>query len=146
MMNRLLHAWAWRPSASAGHPNHTIPAHTTDTPWRGQRAVGHTSAMTPGLQPRSRAVGAEMVRRLALMLMAAGLSTLVLLTQRLMRIWVGDDLFLGWATLWCVLLSALLLLSRLVTALAQWAVVTLDTWVWRLARQRAARRQRTHSA
>lgn len=145
MMNRLLGGWACRFDASAGHSHPPTPARTT-TLRRDHAVVGHTGAMSPGPQPRSRAVGLEMVRRLALMLMAASLATLVLLTQRLLEIWVGGDLFLGWAALWCVLLSALLLLSRLVTVLAQWAVVTLDTWVWRLARQRAARRQRVHPA
>ncbi len=133
MMNRTEHGWSRR--------SDTL---TAESHGMARSRVPQPDPPPLSVQPRSSALGVEMVRRLALMLMAAGLATLVLLTQKLILTWVGDDLFLGWAALWCVLLSALLLLSRLVTVLAQWAVGALDTWVWRLARQRAARRQRVH--
>ena len=63
------------------------------------------------------------------MLMAACLTTLVLLTQRLLQSWAGDALFLGWTVLWCVMLAALLGLSRLSNDLVH----------------RTLRRQRSHA-
>ncbi len=96
-------------------------------------------------QPPSRAVGVETVRSLTLMLMAACLTTLVLLTQRLLQSWAGDDLFLGWTVLWCVMLAALLGLSRLSNDLVHRTLANLDDWALRLARHRALRRQRSHA-
>lgn len=102
----------------------------------------HQAALS---QPPSHAVGVETVRSLTLMLVAACLTTLVLLTQRLMQSWAGDDLFLGWTVLWCVMLAALLGLSRLTNGLVYRTLASLDDWALRLARHRALRRQRSHA-
>ena len=106
-------------------------------------ATGSHQAALP--QPPSRAVGVETVRSLTLMLVAACLTTLVLLTQRLLQSWAGDDLFLGWTVLWCVMLAALLGLSRLSNDLVLRTLASLDDWALRLARHRALRRQRSHA-
>ena len=106
-------------------------------------ATGSHQAALP--QPPSRAVGVETVRSLTLMLVAACLTTLVLLTQRLLQSWAGDDLFLGWTVLWCVMLAALLGLSRLSNDLVLRTLASLDDWALRLARRRALRRQRSHA-
>lgn len=136
MMTRTFTWLLWR-----ARPRNPAPADRAlpDVPGR----EGEACQPVLGPQPRSSTVGVEMVRSLALMLMAASLATLVLATHKLILTWVGDDLFLAWAALWCVLLSALLLLSRLITVLAQRVLVSLDSWVWQLARQRAAKRLRS---
>ncbi len=93
-------------------------------------------------QPPSRSVGVEAARSLALMLVAACLTALVLTTQRLMPDVAAPDQFLGWAVVWCVMLAGLVVVSRLANALVTALLSSLDAWAWRLARHRASRRQR----
>jgi hypothetical protein len=106
-------------------------------------AAGTTSE--PQSQPRSSAVGVETVRSLSLMLMAACLASLVLMTQKLLRTWAGDDVFLGWTVLFCVMLAALVVLSRVSGGMAHRLLAGLDAWALRLARQRAAKRKGPHA-
>ena len=120
----------------------SVDDHATQLASPATATGSHQAALS---QPPSRAVGVETVRSLTLMLMAACLTTLVLLTQRLMQSWAGDDLFLGWTVLWCVMLAALLGLSRLSNDLVHRTLASLDDWVLRLARHRALRRQRSHA-
>lgn len=120
----------------------SVDDHATQLASPATATGSHQAALS---QPPSRAVGVETVRSLTLMLMAACLTTLVLLTQRLMQSWAGDDLFLGWTVLWCVMLAALLGLSRLSNDLVHRTLASLDDWALRLARHRALRRQRSHA-
>lgn len=120
----------------------SVDDHATHRASPANAAPGGQGALS---QPPSRAVGVETVRSLTLMLMAACLTTLVLLTQRLLQSWAGDDLFLGWTVLWCVMLAALLGLSRLSNDLVHRTLASLDDWALRLARHRALRRQRSHA-
>lgn len=121
----------------------SVDDHATHRASPATAAPGGQGALS---QPPSRAVGVETVRSLTLMLMAACLTTLVLLTQRLLQSWAGDDLFLGWTVLWCVMLAALLGLSRLSNDLVHRTLASLDDWALRLARHRALRRQRSHAS
>jgi peptidoglycan/LPS O-acetylase OafA/YrhL len=88
----------------------------------------------------STSVGAETVRGITLLLAAACLATVVLVTQRVLQWWVGDDLFLAWTVTWCVLLAAMQWLLRSARGWAQAALQWLDDWSQRVARQRAQRR------
>lgn len=102
----------------------------------------HGGTDVDGWRPPSRSVGVEAARSLALMLVAACLTALVLTTQRLMPDVAAPDQFLGWAVVWCVMLAGLVVVSRLANALVKALLSSLDAWAWRLARHRAARRQR----
>jgi len=132
--------WSCLSGAPTGSSRETIPI---PAPVRQTLAKGpQAPEKEPLPQPRSSAIGVETVRSLALMLMAAVLTSLVLMTQRLMESWAGDDLFLGWTVLWCVMLASLLWVSRLANGVARHVLAGLDAWAWRRARERAAQRQR----
>lgn len=88
----------------------------------------------------STSVGAETVRGITLMLMAACLATVVVVTQRVLQLWVGDDLFLGWTVMWCVVLAAMQWLSRRAQVWSFSGLQRLDAWAQRLAQQRARHR------
>lgn len=88
----------------------------------------------------STSVGAETVRGITLMLVAACLATVVLVTQRVLQWWVGDDLFLTWTVTWCVLLAAMQWLLRSARGWANAGLQWLDAWSQRVARQRAQQR------
>lgn len=131
--------WSCLSGTPTGSSRETLPV---SVPVRQALAKGpQVSENEPLHQPRS-SVGVETVRSLALMLMAAVLTSLVLMTQRLMQSWAGDDLFLGWTVLWCVMLASLLWVSRLANGLTRHVLTGLDAWAWRRARERAAQRQR----
>jgi hypothetical protein len=87
-------------------------------------------------------MGKDMVRGLALMLIAAVMAVLVLLTENLLldRIDVGN--LLGGLVLWAVLLSALLLLSRVSVRLSQAMLSRLDRWAQARAQDRSSDRHR----
>jgi hypothetical protein len=91
---------------------------------------------------RSTGMGKDMVRGLALMLIAAVMAVLVLLTEHLLldRIDVGN--LLGGLVLWSVLLSALLLLSRVSVRLSQAMLLWLDRWAQARAQDRSSDRHR----
>lgn len=99
-----------------------------------------TAAIPPPL--RSTGMGKDMVRGLALMLIAAVMAVLVLLTEHLLldRIDVGN--LLGGLVLWSVLLSALLLLSRVSVRLSQALLSWLDRWAQARAQDRSSDRHR----
>jgi|GEM_PF-3418786 len=112
---------------SGAYPaNHSVNA-KTDTP-----------ASQGAEPPPSTGMGKDMVRGLALMFIAAVMAALVLATERLLldRVDVGN--VLGWLVLWSVLLSALLLLSRVSVRVSQTAL----DWLDRVASSRAQARSR----
>jgi len=90
-------------------------------------------------QSASTGMGRDMVQGLALVMMAAVLAVLVLLTDRLLLDRTGVGHVLGGLVLWSVLLAALLMLSR-VSVFASHAVLT---WLDRAAFERARSRSRT---
>jgi hypothetical protein len=83
-------------------------------------------------------MGRDMVRGLALMLVSAVMAGLVLLTERFLLDRIDLGYLLGGLVLWSVLLSALLLLSRVSVRLSQ-AVLS---WLDRSAQTRARARSR----
>ena len=82
----------------------------------------------------------DMVRGVSLMLMAAVMATLVLVTERVLLGPADVGNVLGWMVLWSVLLSALLLLSRLSVRVSQATLNWLDGVARRSARARAEAR------
>jgi hypothetical protein len=82
----------------------------------------------------------DMVRGLALMLVAAIMAALVMLTDRLLLDHIDVGVWLGWLVLWSVLLSALLLLSRMSVHLSQEVLTWLDRAARKTARARAQAR------
>jgi hypothetical protein len=105
-----------------------------------EASAADTAAAPPPL--RSTGMGKDMVRGLALMLIAAVMAVLVLLTEHLLldRIDVGN--LLGGLVLWSVLLSALLLLSRVSVRLSQAMLSRLDRWAQARAQDRSSDRHR----
>ena len=82
----------------------------------------------------------DMVRGLALMLVAAIMAALVMLTDRLLLDRIDVGAWLGWLVLWSVLLSALMLLSRMSVRLSHAALTWLDKSARRTARARSLAR------
>lgn len=112
------------------------PRHTgTPAPQLAAPTSGELKTASP-----STSVGAETVRGITLLLVAACLATVVLVTQRVLQWWVGDDLFLTWTVTWCVLLASMQWLLGSARGWAQAALQWLDDWSQRMARQRALRR------
>ena len=105
--------------------------------------AGAEPASPDVLPSASTGMGRDMVRGVALSIMAAVLAALVLLTDRLLleRTGVGD--VLAWLVLWSVLLAALLVLSRLSVRLSQTVLAWLDQFAFNRARSRSRAR---HSA
>ncbi|MDO9159858.1 MAG: hypothetical protein Q8S32_02610 [Burkholderiaceae bacterium] len=108
----------------------------------GPKAPDATVGSSPLAAPvcPSTSVGAETVRGITLMLVAACLATVVLVTQRVLQGWVGDDVFLTWTVTWCVLLGAMQWLLRSAAGWSRASLQWLDTWAQRIARQRAQHR------
>lgn len=92
----------------------------------------------PTVPPLSTGMGRDMVRGLALILVSAVMAGLVLLTERFLLDRIDLGYLLGGLVLWSVLLSALLLLSRVSVRLSQ-AVLS---WLDRSAQTRARARSR----
>lgn len=88
----------------------------------------------------------DMVRGLSLMLIAAVMAALVLLTERVLLARADVGNVLGWMVLWSVLLSALLLLSRLSVRASHAVLTWLDSMARRSARSRAKARFSAHSS
>jgi len=89
-------------------------------------------------QPASTGMGRDMVRGLALVMIAGVLAVVVQLTENLLLARTGVGHVLGWLVLWSVLLAALLMLSR-VSVRVSHAVIA---WLDRSAFQRAQARSR----
>jgi len=105
-------------------------------PLMASQPTGRTD--TPIAPPPSTGMGQDMVRGLALMWVAAVMAALVLLTERFLLDRIDVGYWLAGLVLWSVLLSALLLLSRVSVRLSQ-AVLS---WLDRSAQARAQGRSR----
>jgi hypothetical protein len=118
--------------SSPAHPSQPVVAR-----------AGAEPASPDVLPSASTGMGRDMVRGVALSIMAAVLAALVLLTDRLLleRTGVGD--VLAWLVLWSVLLAALLVLSRVSVRLSQTVLAWLDQSAFDRARSRSRAR---HSA
>jgi hypothetical protein len=76
----------------------------------------------------------------ATVLLAAGVSALLVLTDRLLDGWAESHLVAAWLALWAVAVLAIVLLRGLTRVLAQNLMTYLDAWSAHLARRRADQR------
>ena len=76
----------------------------------------------------------------ATVLLAAGVSALLVLTDRLLDGWAESHLVAAWLALWAVAVLAIVLLRGLTRVLAQHLMTNLDKWSAQLARRRADQR------
>ena len=77
------------------------------------------------------------VRGLSFMLLAAAVSTVVLLAEQLGSALTDGDLFMGWVLMWVVVFASLALLAGSTRALAGRVMAALDGWSRSVARSRA---------
>ena len=77
---------------------------------------------------------------LATVLLAAGVSALLVLTDRLLDGWAESHLVAAWLALWAVAVLAMVLLRGLTRVLAQHLMTSMDAWSAQLARRRADQR------
>lgn len=77
---------------------------------------------------------------LATVLLAAGVSGLLVLTDRLLDGWAKSHVVAAWLALWAVAVLAMVLLRGLTRVLAQNLMTHLDAWSAQLAHRRADQR------
>lgn len=77
------------------------------------------------------------VRSLSVVLLAAGVSALVIFADKYVGVWTDDHLFLGWVMLWAVVFAGLALFAGTARHLAARAMGVLDGWSVAIARSRA---------
>lgn len=88
----------------------------------------------PTTAPAASGVG---VRSLSVMLLAAAVSTLVLLADQYGHVLTDGDLFTGWVLMWVVVFAGMALLASSALSLATRAMDVLDGWSRARARSRA---------
>ena len=89
------------------------------------------------VQPAPSGVG---VRGLSVMLLAAAVSTLVLLADQYGHVLTDGDLFMGWVLMWVVVFASMALFAGTARSLAARAMRVLDGWSLARARSRAEAR------
>lgn len=93
------------------------------------------AAMTqPVATPTPSGVG---VRSLSVMLLAAAVSTLVLVADQYGSALTDGDLFMGWVLMWVVVFASMALFAGTARSLAARAISVLDGWSRARARSRA---------
>ncbi len=83
---------------------------------------------------------AAVTQRLATVLLAAGVSAMVVVTDRFLDSWAQAHAVAAWLALWAVAVLAIVLLRGLTRVLAQKLMTGLDAWYAQLARRRADER------
>ena len=89
------------------------------------------------VQPAPSGVG---VRGLSVMLLAAAVSTLVLLADQYGHVLTDGDLFMGWVLMWVVVFASMALFAGTARSLAARAMRVLDGWSLARAQSRAEAR------
>lgn len=79
-------------------------------------------------------------RALASLLLAAGVSALVVGADQLMEPWADRHVVAAWVALWAIAVAAIVLLRGLTRALANQTMQSLDAWSANVAQRRADRR------
>ena len=92
------------------------------------------------LLPAASETPVALTKFLATVLLAAGVSALLVLTDRLLDGWAESHLAAAWLALWAVAVLAMVLLRGLTRVLAQNLMTCLDTWSAQLAHRRADQR------
>jgi hypothetical protein len=80
------------------------------------------------------------VRGLSVMLLAAAVSTLVMLADEYVSVWTDGHLFFGWVVLWAMIFAGMALFAGTARTLATRALGGLDVWSQSLAQSRAEAR------
>lgn len=114
------------------------------------RHLSSATAAAPGAVPSSaaslhaqqqvRALGADAVRTLVLMLLSVVVALGAVLAHWAVDQWADGDRFMAGAMTWTVVLSTLLLLTRPAGWLVEAGLSALDRWSAQVARTRAQRR------
>ncbi len=101
--------------------------------------MNNATTSTWGLSPALPAgtAPAAFTRVLASVLLAAGVSALLVATDRLLQSWAESHLVAAWLALWAVAVLAMVLLRGLTRFLAHKLITGLDAWSAQLARRRA---------
>ena len=97
-------------------------------------AQAHTSA------PLSAPVERTSSRALASLLLAAGVSALVVLADQLLDSWAERHEMAAWLVLWGIAVAAIVLLRGITRAVARKAMGALDAWSAGVAQRRADER------
>jgi hypothetical protein len=92
------------------------------------------------LLPSASDTPVALTKFLATVLLAAGVSALLVLTDRLLDSWAESHLVAAWLALWAVAVLAMVLLRGLTRVLAQHLMTNMDAWSAQLARRRADQR------
>jgi hypothetical protein len=92
------------------------------------------------LLPAASETPVALTKFLATVLLAGGVSALLVLTDRLLDGWAQSHLVAAWLALWAVAVLAIVFLRGLTRVLAQNLMTHLDTWSAQLARRRADQR------
>ncbi|MBA4267334.1 MAG: hypothetical protein C0453_19840 [Comamonadaceae bacterium] len=100
-------------------------------PLRASASVHAGGAVAPST------VQTESARSLAVMLLAAVISAMVVLADRLINTWVDGHLFLAWVALWVVVFAGMALFAGTARTIAQRTVRSLDGWSQTIAQARA---------
>lgn len=98
-----------------------------------ERVMHSASILRKGLDP---------TRGLAGVLLAAMVTTLVVVVDRLMETWADGHLLAAWVLMWVIGFAALALLAPTARSLADRVMAGLDGWSQGLARRRADERLR----
>lgn len=96
-----------------------------------------------GLMPTAQGVKAASTtsaKNLAIGLLAAGVSAMVVLVDQMIDGWAESHVLASWLALWAVAVLAIVLLRGFTRILAQRLMTGLDTWSANLARSRADER------
>jgi len=101
-------------------------AHVVPTPFHSD-----ASAATPAgsAVPSTNAAGSEGSKTLAAVLLAASLSALLVVADRLIETWTDGNLLVGWVALWTVTFAGLSFLARPLRRMASALAMALATWV-----------------
>lgn len=79
-------------------------------------------------------------RALASLLLAAGVSALVVGADQIMEPWAESHVLAAWVALWAIAVAAIVVLRGATRALARQTMQGLDAWSARVAQRRADRR------
>lgn len=116
-----------------------VHRHLTSSPAAAPGAAAPSAAALHSRQ-QVRALGADAVRTLVLMLLSAVVALGAVLAHWAVEHWADGDLFMAGAMTWTVVLSSLLLLTRPAGWLIEAGLSALDRWSAQVARSRAQRR------
>lgn len=103
-------------------------------------SLGLPTAPAPDTAGTYKLPSRDSARGLAALLLAAAVSALVVVADRLISTWADGHLFLAWVALWLVVFAGLALFGATARSLARRTLRALDSWSASLAEARAEMR------